>query len=111
MLDRPRRLPAASLLIMVPALALGACGSAASQPPAATPAATSGSPTAAPTAAPSRAPVIPDFANALIAVGRTGRPNLEVLEANSGHSFMSLPVGAPDPTWGHLFSTSSDGSG
>jgi hypothetical protein len=109
--DRPRRLRGTTLLIVIPALALMACAPAAKQPPpsAAAPAGPGASTGVPPAATPSRAPIIPAAANALIAVGRTGAPDLEVLEANSGHSFLTLPLGAPDPTWGHVLSTSRDG--
>jgi hypothetical protein len=110
--DRTRRLPAASLLIVGPALALAACAPAAQRPSP-----TDAPPTAVPPAAsapavrPSRPPAIPDRVNALMAVGRAGRTDLEVIEATSGHSFMTVPLGAPDPTWGRVLSTSTDGAG
>ena len=101
--DRRRRLTGVGLLIVAPSLAFAACAPAASAPsPSARPAA------AAPSAAPAANPTspaearLPDAFNALLAVGRSGAANLEVIEATSGHSFLRLPVGAPDASWGHV---------
>ena len=52
----------------------------------------------------SRMPSMPSSA-----VGRSGAADLEVIEATSGHSFLRLPVGAPDASWGHVLSTSTAG--
>ncbi|HEY7970139.1 MAG TPA: hypothetical protein VID95_09095 [Candidatus Limnocylindrales bacterium] len=52
---------------------------------------------------------LPDALNALLAVGRSGAKDLEVIEATSGHSFLRLPAGAPDASWGHVLSTSTAG--
>ena len=52
---------------------------------------------------------LPDAFNALLGVGRSGSADLEVIEATSGHSFLRLPVGAPDASWGHVLSTSTAG--
>jgi hypothetical protein len=110
--DPRRRLTGVGLLIVVPSLAFAACAPAATAPsPSARPAAhlPSAAPAANPTS-PAEAR-LPDAFNALLAVGRWGAANFEVIEATSGHSFLRLPVGAPDASWGHVLSTSTaDGS-
>src|SRR4051812_22356085 len=108
--DRRRRLIGVGLLIVVPSLALAACAPAATAPsPSARPAGPvpSVAPAAKPTS-PAEAR-LPDAFNALLAVGRSGATDLEVIEATSGHSFLRLPVGAPDASWGHVLSTSTAG--
>jgi hypothetical protein len=107
--DRHRR-PAGVLLIVVSALALAACAPATTgSSPSARPAAPR--PSVAATPAPSEPAVatIPNSANALLAVGRAGTDDLEVLEATSGQSFLTLPLGAPDAAWGHILSATPDG--
>ncbi len=109
--DRPPRPRLLAATIAGTAIfAIAACAPAAKQPASAAPVPSAPSPTTASPSTPSPAAAIPAAANALIAVGRTGAADLEVLEANSGHSFMTLPAGAPDPTWGHLLSTARDGA-
>ena len=53
---------------------------------------------------------VPPSANAILGVGRTGVPGLEVIEASSGHAFMELPNGVPDATWEHLVTAAPDGA-
>ncbi len=106
--DRRRRLSGAGLLIVVPSLVFAACAPAGTAPsPSERPAgpAPSVAPAAKPTS-PAEAQ-LPDAFNALLGVGRSGAADLEVIEATSGHSFLHLPVGAPDASWGHVLSTSS----
>ena len=97
------------LLIVVPSLALAACAPAANGPVAER---RSAGP--APSAGPggegdvvgrrarSRMPSTPSWRSA----GRA-LPDLEVIEASSGHSFLRLPDGVPDAAWGHVVTTST----
>jgi hypothetical protein len=108
--DLRRRLSGVGLLIVVPSLAVAACAPAATVP---SPSVRAAGP--APSVAPAAKPTspaearLPDAFNALLGVGRSGSADLEVIEATSGHSFLRLPVGAPDASWGHVLSTSTAG--
>jgi outer membrane protein assembly factor BamB len=48
--------------------------------------------------------------DAWLVVGRKGAPDLEVILASTAEQDYALPNGIPDETWGHIFSTSTDGA-
>ena len=60
--------------------------------------------------APSAAPdgVLPGV---LLAVGRAGETDLRIVESRVGQSVMTMPIGAPDASWGHILNVTPDGNG
>jgi hypothetical protein len=93
---------------VVAMLAVG-CGAASAPSPSAQGAGATGSSgpsTRMPTGAPDLTGPVPP---ALLAVGRTGETDLQIVESMRGDPAMCLPAGVPDATWGHLFTTARDG--
>jgi len=48
--------------------------------------------------------------DAWLAVGRKGQPGLEVILAGTHERMLTLPIGVPDETWGHLVTAESAGA-
>lgn len=73
-------------------------GSAAARSESASPRASRGASGAAPSVAPGG--VVP---GALLVVGRSGDPDLEVIESPAGKRALGMQAGVPDASWGHMF--------
>jgi hypothetical protein len=94
---------------------LGACTAASSRPVPA--GATSAAPTSPPAVEPTTRPAAPPagaavrLPNALVLVGRSGTPGLELVVVQTGESIMTLPAGAMDSTWSRLVTAKADTTG
>jgi hypothetical protein len=108
---RPARTVVVSVISLIALVSLG-CSAQGKVPPSSSSegaAAATGAP-ASPRVQPSGADETP-IRGALLAVGRSGQPDLEIIETDKANPAMTLPIGTPDSTWSHFLSTSQDGGG
>ena len=106
----PLHLGAIATLLVV----LGACTAASSRPSSTSEASAAPAPGAVqPTTRPAVTPAAPAarLPNALVLVGRSGSPGLELVVVQTGESIMKLPAGAMDSTWSHLVTAKADTTG
>ena len=102
----PRLLSAIPTIVTAAVLVAG-CSSASNPSPAAGSPATPPVTSARPAASAAPVDVVP---GALLAVGRAGESDLEVIEAPVGQPVLEMPVGVPDASWRHIFNVRPEGS-